>query len=50
MDFGDAIANRRQPQSGIKSGADVAVVVQMALDAMDKDRVEHWKDQYNYIA
>lgn len=50
MDFGDAIAHRLQPQSSIKSGADVAVVVQMALDAMDKDRVEHWKDQYNYIA
>ena len=50
MDFGNAIANRLQPQSDIKSGANVAVVVQMALDAMDKDRVEHWKDQYNYIA
>ena len=50
MDFGDAIANRLQPQSDIKSGADVAVVVQMTLNAMDKDHVEHWKDQYNYIA
>ena len=48
MDFGDAIANRLRPQSNVRSGADVSVVVQMALDAMDKDRVEHWKDEYNY--
>ncbi|TQV72733.1 Gfo/Idh/MocA family oxidoreductase [Exilibacterium tricleocarpae] len=48
LDFKQAVLSRTNPQSNVKSGAEVSVVVQMALDAMDNGRVEHWKDEYNF--
>ena len=48
MDFRDAVLQRTRPQSDVKSGAAVSVVVQMALQAMDNGRVEHWQDEYDF--
>nr|WP_136249574.1 Gfo/Idh/MocA family oxidoreductase [Ningiella ruwaisensis] len=40
--FREAIANNSQPISDVKSGATTAVVVQMALDAMDSGSTQVW--------
>ena len=49
VDFRDNIRDNKTPLSNAQTGAEVSVVVQMALDAMDNNRVETWKDSYNFI-
>ncbi len=47
IDFRDNVAANTQPVSGVATGARVAIAVQLALDAMDNNRVEVWKAEYN---
>ena len=46
-DFSDSIKNNSKPVSNEHTGAQAAVMVQMALDAMEYGRVEEWKAEYN---
>lgn len=48
LDFADSINTNAQPLSNVETGAKVAVTVQMALNAMDNERVEYWKEDYNF--
>ena len=48
LDFQDCILDNKNPESNVKSGAKVAIAIQMALDAMDNNRIEYWKDDYNF--
>ncbi|MEZ4942317.1 MAG: Gfo/Idh/MocA family oxidoreductase [Saprospiraceae bacterium] len=48
MDFRDNVAANTLPVSGVETGARVAIAVQLALDAMDHNRVEVWKEEYNF--
>ncbi len=48
LDFKSAVLTGSKPLSNVKSGADVSVVVQMALDAMDNGTVEYWRDKYDF--
>ncbi|MDX2303172.1 MAG: Gfo/Idh/MocA family oxidoreductase [Microscillaceae bacterium] len=47
IDFYDNITSKKKPDSTVESGAKVAFTVQMALDAMDNQRIENWKPEYN---
>ncbi len=42
IDFKDSIIEKRQPLSGIKSGSDTAICVQMGLDAMYGEKKVEW--------
>ena len=44
--FGNAIRENRQPASNVETGARAAIMVQMSLDAMDKEKIEQWKPEY----
>ncbi len=44
--FGGAIVDGRQPVSGAGTGAAVAVMVQMSLDAMDTMTPQAWRPEY----
>ena len=48
LDFRECVLKNEQPLSNAETGAQVSIVVQMALNAMDNKRVEHWKDAYNF--
>ncbi len=48
LDFQEAVRTGQQPLSNVVSGANAAIVVQMALDAMDHDQVQYWKEEYNF--
>ena len=48
LDFEEAISTGKQPLSNVETGANTAIVVQMALDAMDQDNVQYWKEEYNF--
>jgi len=45
-DFASAIAGERAPASSVYTGATVAIMVQLALDAMDTGRLQHWRPDY----
>ena len=49
MDFRDNISQGTIPLSNVITGAKSAIVVSMALEAMDNSRVCQWKDEYNFI-
>ncbi|TRX56300.1 Gfo/Idh/MocA family oxidoreductase [Fulvivirga sp. M361] len=49
IDFKDNIIQDSTPQSNATTGAKVAIVVNMALEAMDNNSVCHWKDEYNFF-
>ncbi|WP_298533441.1 Gfo/Idh/MocA family oxidoreductase [uncultured Algibacter sp.] len=42
LDFSDAIINNTQPKSGILTGANTAICVQMGLDAMYNNKIVNW--------
>lgn len=44
--FADAIRDNRQPPSNAETGAVAAIMVQMSLDAMDREQVVRWSDEY----
>ncbi len=46
LDFRESIVNNREPASNVVTGGHAATVVQMALDAMDNQRLEAWKEGY----
>jgi predicted dehydrogenase len=47
MDFVDCVKNNKIPKSNIDNGRNVAVAVDLAISAMDNNRVELWKPEYN---
>ncbi len=44
IDFRDNILENKEPISNIKTGANVAIAVQMSLDAMYKEEIQYWKE------
>ena len=48
LDFAENVKMKKTPISNVVTGAKASVVVQMALNAMDNNRVEYWKDEYNF--
>lgn len=44
IDFRDSIQDHKKPISGIDSGAQTAVCVQLGLDAMYENRIVDWED------
>jgi len=46
IDFRESIINNNNPKSGIRTGANAAICVQMGLDAMYNDKIVNWKPQY----
>jgi predicted dehydrogenase len=47
VDFKDSIKNNTKPISNEHTGAQASIMVQMALDAMENNRVEKWETNYN---
>ena len=47
LDFVDCVRNNKTPKSNIDNGRNVAVAVDLAITAMDNNRVEYWKPEYN---
>jgi len=47
IDFRDSINKSEEPISGINTGAQTALAVQMALDAMDTKTLVTWKPEFN---
>ncbi len=46
IDFKESVLQNKKPLSSIETGAQAAIVVQMALNAMDYNKVQFWKDDY----
>ncbi len=46
--FGHAIRDNRQPASNVATGAKASVMVQMAIDAMDRQEVIPWSPKYDF--
>lgn len=46
-DFRNSILTGVQPKSTVKTGAEVAITVAMALNAMKHNRVEYWSKRYD---
>jgi predicted dehydrogenase len=47
LDFVDCVNNNKIPKSNINNGRDVAIAVDLAIRAMDNNRIEMWKPEYN---
>jgi predicted dehydrogenase len=47
LDFGDCVRNNKMPRSNVDNGRDVAIAVDLAIQAMDTDSVQHWKPEYS---
>jgi len=47
LDFVDCVRNNKTPRSNIDNGRDVAIAVDLAIKAMDNNKVEYWKPEYN---
>lgn len=47
LDFVDCVKNNNIPKSNIDNGRNVAIAVDLAIKAMDNNRVEYWKPEYN---
>jgi predicted dehydrogenase len=47
LDFVDCVKNKKMPKSNIDNGRNVAIAVDLAIKAMDNNRVEYWKPEYN---
>lgn len=47
LDFVDCVKNNKKPKSNIDNGRNVAIAVDLAIKAMDNNRVEYWKPEYN---
>jgi hypothetical protein len=41
------VNNNKIPKSNINNGRDVAIAVDLAIRAMDNNRIEMWKPEYN---
>lgn len=47
VDFAENVKNNKNPLSNVESGAWVSITVQMALDALHKGGIQHWKRSYD---
>jgi hypothetical protein len=47
VDFAENVKNNKNPLSNAESGAWVSITVQMALDALHKGGIQHWKRSYD---
>ena len=47
LDFVDCVKNNKTPKSNIDNGRNVAIAIDLAIKAMDNNRVEYWKPEYN---
>ncbi len=47
IDFRDSVRTGKQPVSNVETGANVSILVSMAIDAMDNNKVVEWKPEYN---
>lgn len=43
MDFRDYINQGEKPESNVETGADVSILVEMAIEAMDEEKIVYWK-------
>ena len=48
IDFRDNINMEKEPDSNVETGANVSILVSMAIDAMDNNRVVEWKPEYGF--
>ncbi|MBO6525293.1 MAG: Gfo/Idh/MocA family oxidoreductase [Balneolaceae bacterium] len=48
IDFKDFINNEEEPDSNVRTGANVSILVSMAIEAMDTNSVVEWKDEYSF--
>ncbi len=46
--FGEAIRDNRQPASNVATGAKASVMVQLSIDAMDRNEVIPWSPEYDF--
>ncbi len=46
--FAEAIRDNHQPASNVATGAKASVMVQMAIDAMDRQQVIPWSSEYDF--
>ncbi|MCB0267349.1 MAG: Gfo/Idh/MocA family oxidoreductase [Calditrichaeota bacterium] len=47
LDFADCVRNNKAPRSNVDNGRDVAICVDMALQAMANGSIETWKPEYS---
>lgn len=48
IDFRDNVNMGKEPDSNVETGANVSILVSMAIDAMDNNRVVEWKPEYDF--
>jgi predicted dehydrogenase len=48
MDFRDSVNTGEEPISNVETGANTAILVSMAIEAMDNNRVVEWKPEWNF--
>lgn len=48
VDFVENVKHNKKPLSNVESGAWVSTIVQMALDALHKGGIRHWRKGYEY--
>lgn len=48
IDFRDSIRTNTEPISNVETGANVSILVSMAIEAMDTKKVMEWKPEYNF--
>lgn len=46
IDFRDSVRTGKKPISNVETGANVSILVQMAIDAMDNNRVVEWNSTF----
>ncbi len=47
LDFADCVRNNKKPRSNVDNGRDVAIAVDLAIQAMDEGTVKFWKPEYS---
>ncbi len=48
IDFRDNVNMEKEPDSNVETGANVSILVSMAIDAMDNNRVVEWQPEYDF--
>ena len=48
IDFRDSVNTGKKPISNVETGANVAILVSMAIEAMDTNTVVEWKPEYDF--
>lgn len=47
INFVESVKNNKIPKSNIENGRNVAIAIDLAVEAMDKNEVQYWKTEYN---